>query len=366
MSAEELPHPMTPVPAPGQADPVAGPRQLTPVSITRDGSRLVLVDADGNEFTVAVDPSLRTALPATPAAAGPSRRSEKTSMSTSPSLRPRDIQARIRAGESPESVADAAGTTVERIMPFAAPVLAEREHIAERALKASVRRRAGDPASGAAARTLGSAVTAQLSTIDASEEAVEWDSWRRTDGRWSLVALYTTSARSGTAELTFDLPGNFVSLDNDDARWLVGDLVEPEAAPVLDDLAQARVRRLAPPPVAAPAPAPVSEGSVPEAAAEVTVDVTPDERAEEPTEAPAARQSADQQLPLDEPLEAFLDGPSEAPLEKPSSATAEEQPVAEEETAPKQQPARRTPSKKRGRASVPSWDEIMFGGGGGS
>ncbi len=48
-------------------------------------------------------------------------------------LRPRDIQTRIRAGETPESVAQAAGTSVEKIMAFAAPVLAERAHVAERA-----------------------------------------------------------------------------------------------------------------------------------------------------------------------------------------------------------------------------------------
>ena len=56
-------------------------------------------------------------------------------------LRPRDIQARIRAGESPEDVAAAAQTSVDRIMGFATPVLAERAYQAELALKASVRRR---------------------------------------------------------------------------------------------------------------------------------------------------------------------------------------------------------------------------------
>ena len=59
-------------------------------------------------------------------------------------MRPRDIQARIRAGETPEAVAQAAHTTVEKIMAFAAPVLAERQHVAERAQRSSVRRKAVD------------------------------------------------------------------------------------------------------------------------------------------------------------------------------------------------------------------------------
>ncbi|MDH2416580.1 septation protein SepH [Nocardioides sp. CER19] len=330
MSAEELPHLMTPGPDPGPARPDASgsPRQLTPVTVTRDGSRLLLVDQDGNEFVIAVDDSLRTAVPTPQAAADQSRRSEKTSMST-PTLRPRDIQARIRSGESPESVADAAGTSVEKIMPFAAPVIAEREHTAERALKASVRRRPGEPAG--TARTLGEAVAGHLRAIDVDTESVEWDSWRRSDGRWSLVALYSTPARSGTAELTFDPPGNFVSLDNDDARWLVGDVIVPEVQvePVRDDLAQARERRLTP----------------------VTV--------QEPVE---------DALPMDEPLEAFLPEAPVAPAGPAAPEQVDEAPAAEAEREPEaapapEPPARRTPAKKRGRASVPSWDEIMFGGG---
>ena len=72
-------------------------------------------------------------------------------------LRPRDIQARIRAGESPRGVAEAAQTTVDNIMVFAAPVLAERAHVAERAQR-SVRRRSTE-ASTAGAGTLGDAVS---------------------------------------------------------------------------------------------------------------------------------------------------------------------------------------------------------------
>ena len=72
------------------------------------------------------------------------------------SLRPRDIQARIRAGESPEAVAQAAQTSIEKIMVYAGPVLAEREHIADRAQRSTVRRTTGESAGGA--RTLGDAV----------------------------------------------------------------------------------------------------------------------------------------------------------------------------------------------------------------
>ncbi|WP_300680401.1 septation protein SepH [Nocardioides sp.] len=324
MSAEELPH------------DVAGPRTeqqtWTVASISRDGTRMLLVDADGNEMSVAVAP---TALP---------RRSEKTTVNQTPSLRPRDIQARIRSGESPESVAEAAGTSLERIMPFAAPVMAEREHMAGRAQKASVRRQATE----STARTLGDAVALQLATTDGVEDAVEWDAWRRTDGRWALVALYTTAARSGAGEFTFDPPGNYVSLDNDDARWLVGDLVvEAPAAPVLDDLSAARVRRDSrddDQPAATLAPKPTWTPAVPPLA-------------------PAIPEPVEDVVPVQEAAPVAPAAPVEAPAEPAAQAPAETvaEPVVE---APVAAPAAPKKAKRRGRASVPSWDEIMFGGAG--
>ena len=95
-------------------------------------------------------------------------------------LRPRDIQARIRAGETPEAVAEAARTTLEKVMPYAAPVLAEREHVAERALRASIRRPAGEPSAGTS-RTLGEAVGSRLRGMNVDPDTVVWDAWRRED-----------------------------------------------------------------------------------------------------------------------------------------------------------------------------------------
>jgi len=217
-------------------------------------------------------------------------------------------------------------------------VIGEREHMAERAQKASIRR---GPGAAGSARVLGDAVAAQLRTLELEPDTVSWDSWRRHDGRWSVVGQFATPVWSGTAELTFDPPGNFVSLDNDDARWLVGDLpaatVEP-VEPVRDDLAQVRERRLS------PAPALFEEETLP------LVD-EPVEMFLEPTgETPAIEQA-----PTKEPAPQ-----TEAAVEAPAEPVAE--PAAEEPPA-EQPPVRRTVAKKRGRASVPSWDEIMFGGG---
>src|SRR5690606_33963879 len=55
-----------------------------------------------------------------------------------PKLTPREIQQRIRSGESVESVAHAAGTTLEYAERFAAPILDELDHILQQALETPV------------------------------------------------------------------------------------------------------------------------------------------------------------------------------------------------------------------------------------
>jgi hypothetical protein len=298
------------------------------VGVTADGRRLRLADPHdpaGPEFTLEIDARLRAALGVSPGGQ-PSTRPEKpvpkveTQMDSM--LRPRDIQARIRAGETPESVAAAAQTTVEKVMPYAAPVLAEREHVAERAQRSSIRRPAGEAPHGA--RTLGDAVTGHLHARNVDPEVVAWDAWRREDGRWALTGRFSVQGRDGLAELTFDQPGNFVVLDNDDARWLVGDLPDPAA----ERDPEPGVRRLA----------------------------------AVPTEDEHQLTLGDDVLGItDEPIEAFLDdrpGVDESALvDEAADAMA-----LDDEDEPEPEPVRRPVKKTRGRASVPSWDEIMFGG----
>ncbi len=294
--------------------------------VSADGRRLLLVSRQGEEFSLEISPALRAAL------RGETTRIGQLEIQMTSTLRPREIQMRIRAGETPEAVASAAQTTVEAIMPYVGPVLAEREHVAERAQKSSVRRPAGDPAAGS--RVLGDAVSAHLSGLQAKADDVTWDAFRRDDGRWSLAGTFETSERSGTAGFTYDAPGNYVVADDDDARWLVGDLVTAEAGTLPDDLQQARQRRLAT----------VSSDELP--LGDDALDLVTDEQASPIVDA----------LPLpptyDDPL-------------RDTSADVAPEPAAVAAQAAAGDPSkhRRPVAKKRGRASVPTWDEIMFGGG---
>lgn len=330
---------------------------LTLVGMSEDKARLLLVDDAGREFTLDADRELRAAL------RGDHTRLGQLEIQMESALRPRDIQARIRAGESPDQVAQAAGTTVEKVMVYAGPVLAERAHVAERAQRASVRTTGGEPA----ARTLGEAVSAQLRRANVPADSLEWDAWRREDGRWTLVVPLPAAAREGTAHYIFDAPGNYVVVDDDDARWLVGDLPEVAPEPTRDDLQSARARRLA----AVPAEDELPLGdALGDDAIELVADADTEDLSETAARLRAAPADSDT-LGKEPPAEAFLDtvfarqnprgsAPSEPVVDGASAVDDESVDADEPEHAA---PQRREVKKTRGRASVPSWDEIMFGGG---
>ena len=306
---------------------------LTLTGVSDDGKRLLLVTDSGEEHTVDLDERLRAAL-ATPPTRGSERRLETTMTS---SLRPRDIQARIRAGETPDEVAAAAGTTIDKIMTYAGPVLAERQHVAERAQRSSLRR-TGEAAG--TARTLGDAIDAHLRSQNVDPASLEWDAWRREDGRWTLTGVFSAVRRSGTAQFTYDAPGNFVVLENDDARWLLGELSEqPATAPPLDDLMQARQRRLA--------------GARPAATRRAA------SGRRRHRSGPRSRPGARPKMPRP-------NNTREIPRTPAASADADHDDSGDRDSEHHpgdDEPAARPPVRKaRGRASVPSWDEIMFGG----
>jgi hypothetical protein len=180
-------------------------RTLRLVALSDDGQSLILsadgVDTDGGErFEIPIDDRLRAA------ARGDSRRLTQIDVDLGTELPPRVIQARIRAGETPEQVAAASGTGVERIMRFAHPVLQERARVAEQARDARVRLSEGPPTV-----TLAAFIAERLRLIDTLLDAVSWDAHRTDDGSWLITGGWQAGAKSGTTRWTFDLPSRTVA-----------------------------------------------------------------------------------------------------------------------------------------------------------
>ena len=181
-------------------------RMLRLVGLSDDGSNLVVVAEatepgdEGERFLLPVDDRLRAA------ARGDARRLGQIDVDLGTSLPPRVIQARIRAGETPEQVAEAAGIRVERVMRFAGPVLQERERIADQAREARVRL-----SDGSMAPPLQQFMAERLRLLGTDLDAVRWDAARATDGVWQVTAAWQAGAKSGVTRWAYDVPGRTVA-----------------------------------------------------------------------------------------------------------------------------------------------------------
>ncbi|WP_327278955.1 MULTISPECIES: septation protein SepH [unclassified Streptomyces] len=194
--------------------------ELRVVAVSNDGTRLVLKAADSTEYTLAIDERLRAAV------RNDRARLNQIEIEVESHLRPRDIQARIRAGASAEEVAQLAGIPVDRVRRFEGPVLAERAFMAERARKTPVRR----PGENTGPQ-LGEAVQERLLLRGADKESVQWDSWRRDDGTWEVLLVYRVAGEPHSASWTYDPPRRLVVAVDDEARSLIGETDDLPATP---------------------------------------------------------------------------------------------------------------------------------------
>ncbi|TLM86666.1 DUF3071 domain-containing protein [Pseudarthrobacter sp. NamE2] len=162
-------------------------QDLRLVGVHDDGMHLLLSGAGGEMFQLPIDEALRTA----------SRSTAKPPSADRPSvpLSPRDIQARIRAGATASEVAELSGVPLAKVERYEGPVLAEREYVAQQARKVEVASPSPGhdiyrAAFGDNAATLGDMVAHRLSAYGIDPSTVEWDSWRRQDGTWTVSASF--------------------------------------------------------------------------------------------------------------------------------------------------------------------------------
>lgn len=256
------------------------------------------------------------------------------------SLSPRDIQTRIRRGETPQAVADSAGVPVEQILGFAGPVLAEREYMCEQARKTSIRRKHV----GGSGVLLGTLVSENIAASGGVPEAAAWDSWRREDGRWNVQV--TPDGAAHPASFLFDVKSRYVVPADEFAHDLVGDVALPDSA----DMAIADAVR---------APSRPSTPAI-EAVDEVDV-VVPEVEVEEGPQVGVAslKEARDRRA-----LEQLAIGDAEEAEDADTSAMVEHEVDDFEDSLEHDVavPDTMGPRKKRHeRRRVPSWDEIMFG-----
>jgi len=258
---------------------------------TPDGFHVTLADNEGNEFTLRISDSLRASVNQQRLSSVPDEDEQFLSV--------KDIQRRLRLGESAQDIARDSGTSIEKIERFAGPVLQERSFIIDQAHDVIVRRSPGEEP-----ETLFEVVTSRLAPRDIAEEDLEWNAWRHHDGTWSLSLSYPNSDGHGDAIWKYDPTRRSVTSQDENARWMMGD------APGVTKIAERPRNESGFIYTDEPAPAPIRITSAPELLQDPT-------RTEPPR------------------LVALRDEPDESAARDGVT----------------------------GRAKVPSWDEIMFGAG---
>jgi hypothetical protein len=333
-------------------------QELRLVAVSEDGSYAVLaVPGRGGRFSLPIDDRLRTV------ARGQFSRLAQYEIEVESPLRPKEIQDRIRAGETADEIADAAGIPIERVRRFEGPVLAEREYRAQEAQRATVR---GHGESGPGPR-LGEIVAERLAESGASAADAEWDSRKRSDGNWQVQLIFSVAGRPQIAEWVFDPRRRHASPADDQAvRLCLPEADWPAARFVARGPATATVTPIGPrlgaagthhpearaEPERLAARSAAGSGSHPAAASSAV----PGGSA-----APGAAHSPGARSP------GATAGPGQAvtsssPAASAAVAAADGGPAAEApEGAERIAPVRRAAGGRSRRASVPSWDEIMFG-----
>jgi hypothetical protein len=164
-------------------------QDLRLVGVHDDGEHLLLSGTGGEMFRLPIDEALRVAASRTPAQVAAKTKTSAVSLS------PRDIQARIRSGATAAQVAELSGMPLANVQRYEGPVLAEREYVAQQARKVEVAAPAPGhdiyrSAFGDNPATLDEMVSHRLAAHGIDSSTVEWDSWRRTDGSWTVVARF--------------------------------------------------------------------------------------------------------------------------------------------------------------------------------
>jgi DUF3071 family protein len=307
-------------------------RSLRLVALTDDGRSLVLAldgaepGEEGERFELPIDDRVRAA------ARGDARRLGQIDVEIGVTLPPRVIQARIRAGETPEQVAQASGIRVERIMRFAHPVLQERERVAEQAREARVRLSEGAPSV-----PLQQFMSERLRLLGADLDAVRWDAHRAGDGVWQVTAAWQAGAKSGVTRWAYDVPARTVT---------------PVDAATTDFAEGTRLVRVVPH-VPAERPPPVRPRPV---------SVVPDDDGvPAPASSRLARDEDDRSADDDVRPVLPVDVSPAVTRRADPAPPADEDDISEHDTVVLGRPGGEGDDDEDPRARIPAWEDIVFG-----
>ncbi|UIP58797.1 hypothetical protein DSM26151_16820 [Agromyces marinus] len=170
-----------------------------------ESGALIAASDDGARFRIEIDEVLQSRIrQATPEA------------QTGPKLSPREVQTHIRSGLSAEEVAELTGASVEYIRRFEGPVIAEREHMVTSALAVPVN--AAEHTEGDEPASFGTVLRERLAKLGAQGE--RWASWKDDERGWMVKLEFTADGIDHDARWSFEPRKQALHPQNTDATTL--------------------------------------------------------------------------------------------------------------------------------------------------
>ena len=309
------------------------------LGVGADEETLVFTDSEGRRYTTPITDELRGAV----------RRDRPRieAVSEDKPLRPREIQALLRAGARAVDIAREHNVEVSQITRYEAPVQAEKDYALSRALSSHIGSLPDSP-------VMGDLVVDRLAARGVSPDSLNWSASRQADSPWVIQLTFVQGAVEHGAQWRLPSSGHLEAID-EEARWLTetasptgvqtfAALPTPAPLPIADedDMQQreALIDQLN------------SQRGKPQ---EIEYDIDEDEEDEDLPHLPAGGESLAARI---HSLTEARRSSTQADEETQSGAQTDEPPLPLEQL--EDVPSAPAPKKSK-RRSVPSWDEIVFG-----
>ena len=175
-----------------------------------EGTHLTLTNPIGEEFTIRISDTLRATVNQ-PRLAAVAASDDVETMSV------KEIQRRLRAGETMDAIARDGHISVEKVERFAGPILQERVYILDQAFSVVLRKE-----SARDQETFYDVVISRLAPMGVDSDSLSWNTWRIDDGTWTIELAYPNRDGHGSATWNFDLNRRSITATNENARWMLG------------------------------------------------------------------------------------------------------------------------------------------------
>ena len=174
------------------------------LGVGADEETLVFTDSEGRRYTTPITDELRGAV----------RRDRPRieAVSEDKPLRPREIQALLRAGARAVDIAREHNVEVSQITRYEAPVQAEKDYALSRALSSHIGSLPDSP-------VMGDLVVDRLAARGVSPDSLNWSASRQADSPWVIQLTFVQGAVEHGAQWRLPSSGHLEAID-EEARWL--------------------------------------------------------------------------------------------------------------------------------------------------